>query len=118
MKWIGEGIKQLPKNLYGLKLQLSDNELGGGAKCLGEGVKYLPSQLRIFELQFWKNNLGESIKWIGEGDKQLPYKLQSLEMQLRENNLGENSENFKLIREGMMYFPQNLKSFLLDIKDK
>lgn len=42
MKYIGDIMKQLPKNLHCLELYLSDNDIGGNdcdLKYIGEGMK-------------------------------------------------------------------------------
>lgn len=49
MKYLAEGIKQLPRNLLNFELNLSYNNLGNNVenmKYLGNGLKQLPSNLK------------------------------------------------------------------------
>lgn len=54
-------------------------------KYLGEGIKYLPKNLQKFTLGLYNNKLGEktiNLKWLGEILKNLPKNLQNLILDL------------------------------------
>lgn len=53
MKWLGEGIRELPKNLQDLELRFVHNDLGENTenvRLLGEVMKVLPINLQLLRL--------------------------------------------------------------------
>lgn len=53
MKFLGEGLKQIPINLHNIELILNGNNLGENTvnmKFLGDGLKQLPNNLHYLTL--------------------------------------------------------------------
>lgn len=48
--------------------------------------------------------------------KQLPNNLKNLTLLLIGNDLGENTDNMKLLEEGMKYLPKNLENLKLYLR--
>lgn len=80
-------MKQLPKDLKVLKLNLHGNKI----KELGDGIKQLPDKLQCLVLKLSRNNLGENvnenIRIIAETMGQLPRNLKYMELDLKNNKI-------------------------------